>query len=124
MPSGPEKSKVVDQFRSPFYFSPQTYSRAKCAQERFNVDQKEFYRWMEDSEIAEDQDSIRRAIRDAPEEKLREFIIQIWGRPYKLADFLRDREKLADVIFELKRQLRSKEKTMGKIEPADGPNSN
>ncbi len=88
------------------------------------MDQKEFYRWMEDSEIAEDQDSIRRAIRDAPEEKLREFIIQIWGRPYKLADFLRDREKLADVIFELKRQLRSKEKTMGKIEPADGPNSN
>ena len=69
------------------------------------MDQKEFYRWMEDSEIAEDQESMRQTIRDLPEKRLRESLIQLQDLigPLPIEDFMKHREKLADQLFELSR---------------------
>ena len=78
------------------------------------------------NEVANEQRSMRQTIMDVPEESLREILIQLQDKigPLPIDRFIKHRKELADWLFELKRQLRSKEKTMGKIEPADGPDSN
>ena len=70
------------------------------------MDQKQFDQWMEWSEIANDQESMRQTIRDAPEEMLREFLIKLRdliGGLLNVGYYMGHREELADLLFELRR---------------------
>ena len=80
-------------------------SRAKCAREELNVDRKKFDQWMEWSEIANEQESMRQTIKDLPEEMLRERLIKLQDLigPLPIDRFIKNREELADQLFELSR---------------------
>ena len=74
------------------------------------MDQKAFDQWMEWSEIANEQESMRQTIMDLPEERLRESPIQLQDLigPLPIDRFMKQREELADQLFELSRSSRSK----------------